>query len=839
MRLPNLTFNTPRGCAVFLILVGFSISLPASPSPNSQFTVEIVTPNSVERTLVETNASWRYFKGTSEPNTGWDTAESIFLGSAWKTNLGGFGYGDADDRTVLPDMQNGYSTLYVRTTFSHDEVLNASRLKLKIDYDDGFIAYLDGKEFARVNAPGAPGQRAPHNSVATASHEASRGPGGNPAETWHFDADFVALFPHASEGGDLVPHVLAIQGLNYTLTDDDFSLIPSLYLEDFFTRVSTSSVQLAGRLNLVGANAVLVNGEPAVVDFAAGTWSITHPLKSGMNRLTIEARDCDNNVLVSRTKDVLSKVTSRLVSGTISSNTSWDASQGIVEVTGNITVSSGVTLTIGPGTTVLFRPGTALGTISGSIYVVGTASNRIYFLPSDGRTAWGGLAAGEEGSSLILKFAELVAGGIYMTNHANVLVEDSTLRDFSYDQGGFERYMAYGSAYCRFVARRSTFSRYYTIVFGGETSLEIEDCHFEYAEHDFLKPQDTTPGSVIRRCTFAHGPVAGTDAVDTGANAKITVDNCAFYNVSDKAISIEASTITVRNSLIYNCGTGLAIKDDSEVILNNNTIVSNLTYGIAVYLKNAGAVFAHAAVTNCIIWGNATNITLRNPDTGAGSPAATIDVRFSDVGGTTNYFGTGNIRTDPRFIKSSAGDFRLASESPAIGSGAGDVNMGGPYLAGAGRPTVLLQQPLSQTAALTSNVTLRVTATGALPIFYQWRFNNADIAGATSSSLVVSNLNAAKEGTYKVLASNRENSVHSSQGVVLRDSPMRLDYSVTDTCRYNLRLSGPAGKRFILERSSDLLNWTSFITNAAATGIIEFKDGGLAPSRFYRAAYLP
>jgi hypothetical protein len=73
----------------------------------------------------------------------------------------------------------------------------------------------------------------------------------------------------------------------------------------------------------------------------------------------------------------------------------------------------------------------------------------------------------------------------------------------------------------------------------------------------------------------------------------------------------------------------------------------------------------------------------------------------------------------------------------------------------------------------------------------------------------------------------------------LRDSPMRLDYSVTDTCRYNLRLSGPAGKRFILERSSDLLNWTSFITNAAATGIIEFKDGGLAPSRFYRAAYLP
>jgi hypothetical protein len=103
----------------------------------------------------------------------------------------------------------------------------------------------------------------------------------------------------------------------------------------------------------------------------------------------------------------------------------------------------------------------------------------------------------------------------------------------------------------------------------------------------------------------------------------------------------------------------------------------------------------------------------------------------------------------------------------------------------------------------------------------------------------VSNLNAAREGTYKVLASNRENAVHSSQVVILRDSPMRIDYSVTDTCRYNLRLSGPAGKRFILQRSSDLLSWTSVLTNAAPTGIIELNDAGLAPSRFYRAAYLP
>ena len=193
--------------------------------------------------------------------------------------------------------------------FLENQVLDPRRLKLRIDYDDGFIAYVDGKEFARVNAPGEPGQRPSYNSLAIASHKASRGPGGNLVETWYFEPDFPALFPHASEGGDLVPHVLAIQGLNRALGDDGFSLIPALYLEDLFTVVTTSSVQLAGRINLVGATAVLVNGEPAVLDFAAGTWSITHTLKPGMNRLIIQARDCENNVLASRTKDVVAKST--------------------------------------------------------------------------------------------------------------------------------------------------------------------------------------------------------------------------------------------------------------------------------------------------------------------------------------------------------------------------------------------------------------------------------------------------------------------------------------------------------------------------------------------------
>ena len=819
----------------------FATCLSGSPSPNSQFTVEIVTPSFATKTLIETNASWRYFKGTTEPNAGWDTADAIFLGSAWKTNLAGFGYGDGDDRTLLTDMQNGYSTLYLRTTFSHDQVLDAKRLKFRIDYDDGFIAYLDGKEFARVNAPGERGERQPYDALATAVHEASRTPGGNATETWYFGADFPGLFPHASEGGDLTPHILAIQGMNRTRGDDDFSLVPSLYLEDLFTTVSATSLQLAGRINLVGAAAVVVNGQHALVDFAAQRWSVTYALKPGMNRLIIQALDCEDNLLAFRTKDVLAKSASRLVSGTIAGNTSWNAEGGIIEFTGHVKVSAGSTLTIGAGTTVLFRPGTALSTIGGSINVLGTVSNCVYFLPADGQTPWGGLATSDPGSSLTLRFAEVVAGGIYMTNSATVLLEDTTLRDFSYDQNQLERYLMYAIGYCQFTARGCTFSRYYTAAFGGQTSLQIEDCSFEHAEHDFFKPQDTTPGSVLRRCTFAHSTVIGTDGIDTGANAQIMIDNCLLYDIADKAISVEASTITVRNSLIYGCGTGLAIKDDSRAALNNNSIVDNLTYGVAVYLKNAGAVFAYAAVTNNIIWGNSTNITLRNPDTGSSSPAATVDVCFSDVGGATTYFGTGNIRANPQFIKSSPGDLRLGSASPALSSGAGGADMGGPYLAGASQSVVLLQPPLRQAAPLGSDVSLHTRAMGSPPIFYQWHLNDVAIGGATRPSLVLFNLQAASEGRYRVVVSNRAGASSSAHAMVVRDNPLRIDYSPMAACRNRLQFSGPPGKDFILQASSNLVTWRSIFTNAAPTGIVEFTDSATTnvPRQFYRAAYLP
>jgi hypothetical protein len=310
-----------------------------------------------------------------------------------------------------------------------------------------------------------------------------------------------------------------------------------------------------------------------------------------------------------------------------------------------------------------------------------------------------------------------------------------------------------------------------------------------------------------------------------------------FYDIPDKAISVEASTMIVRNCLLYKIGTGVAVKDDSTAMLVNNTIAHS-TYGIAVYLKNAGAVFARATVTNNIIWGNNTNILLRNPDDGSSSPNATIAVRNSNVGG--GFTGTGNINSDPRFVNTANGDYRLATGSPSLGTGVGGVNMGPPFPSGFSQPPVLLQQPISQTAGPGTTVSLRVAAVGGPPLFYQWRFNGVEIPGGTASTLALPNFTGAREGLYQVLVSNAGGSADSAPALALLNAPVRIKYVAGD-CRYDLRLSGPAGNTFILQTSINLVNWTPVVTNTASTGIIELHDAGMPtnPVRFFRAASVP
>ncbi len=178
---------------------------------------------SQDKLFVEEGENWKYFKGTKEPPRSWRAL--TFNDSTWETGQSGFGYGDNDDRTKLSDMrfyektpndpgQPGYLSLYIRRTFQMRNVGDIEKLILRVDYDDGFVAYLNGQEITRANIEGTPNQAVSYNTKAKKGHEA-----GSPK-----DFDITEKLNLLKNG----KNVLAIQVHNDKITSNDLTIIPEL-----------------------------------------------------------------------------------------------------------------------------------------------------------------------------------------------------------------------------------------------------------------------------------------------------------------------------------------------------------------------------------------------------------------------------------------------------------------------------------------------------------------------------------------------------------------------------------------------------------------------------------
>ena len=72
-------------------------------------------------------------------------------------------------RLVLTDMQNSYKTVYMRKTFNISDASAVTGMTFSIDYDDGFVVYINGVEVARANmSAGTPD----YDTGTSSSHEA-------------------------------------------------------------------------------------------------------------------------------------------------------------------------------------------------------------------------------------------------------------------------------------------------------------------------------------------------------------------------------------------------------------------------------------------------------------------------------------------------------------------------------------------------------------------------------------------------------------------------------------------------------------------------------------------
>ena len=114
---------------------------------------------------------------------------------------------------VQSTMQNVNSSAFVRIPFTVADPAAISSLVLRNRYDDGFVAYLNGVEVARRNAPAS----VSWDSAATASRDVGEA----------IEPEQINLSGHLSalQAG---PNILAIQGLNVSAADADFLILPEL-----------------------------------------------------------------------------------------------------------------------------------------------------------------------------------------------------------------------------------------------------------------------------------------------------------------------------------------------------------------------------------------------------------------------------------------------------------------------------------------------------------------------------------------------------------------------------------------------------------------------------------
>ncbi len=114
-------------------------------------------------------------------------------------------------------MLNVNATAYVRVAIPYiTNPTDYDTLQLRIRYDDGFVAWINGQEFARRNAPAT----LSWNSAATADHAT--------ADALKYE-EVVLTLPTGMLVAGANQNVLTIQGLNTSVSDNNFLIDAQLY----------------------------------------------------------------------------------------------------------------------------------------------------------------------------------------------------------------------------------------------------------------------------------------------------------------------------------------------------------------------------------------------------------------------------------------------------------------------------------------------------------------------------------------------------------------------------------------------------------------------------------
>jgi len=346
------------------------LPLAAVPSLAGAMTIQV---GDIGQTFVDSGEVWRFFRGVAAPSgpaEAWTAVD--FDDSQWETGPAGFGYGDDDDATILDDMRGSYVSLYARKTFTVSAPLGSEMLELTVDYDDGFIAYLNGREVARRSMPEGP---ATHKTKAS-SHEA-----GSPE---------TIVLGTAAELLVQGTNVLAIEGHNISASSSDFSLNATLQTAPDILRAGeawiATTMLVVLRVEPDAPDAVRIKvGEYEVdLDAAEQIWSGPFGLSVGANEIAAVAFDADGYEVDSGSIEILYVPPENHLAGELSDDTALSGAWVLDET---VTVATGAILTIESGTVISMQDDVSL-VVYGQLLAQGTAERPIRWTQFGAGTAW-------------------------------------------------------------------------------------------------------------------------------------------------------------------------------------------------------------------------------------------------------------------------------------------------------------------------------------------------------------------------------------------------------------------------------------------------------------------
>ncbi len=165
-------------------------------------------------TILAPGRTCKYLVPSSPVDASW--TDPGFDDNAWTTATGGVGYGDDDDNTTISPA----ISVYCRYDFFVTSPEIIADLILDMDFDDGFIAYLNGTELARYNM-GEIGSATTWDQPSDGLHEASLYRGLEP--DWFFLQETVLTLLNAGN------NILALEVHNESTTSSDLSANPYLH----------------------------------------------------------------------------------------------------------------------------------------------------------------------------------------------------------------------------------------------------------------------------------------------------------------------------------------------------------------------------------------------------------------------------------------------------------------------------------------------------------------------------------------------------------------------------------------------------------------------------------